>query len=101
MSATLRINEEQTDYELQLPDSEDVVTGEIDLDEESGEVSPDIIHPDGDTPGYLVIPGNVEGLKTYGVYQLVPVEVVLELNADLDDDDEDDEDEDEGEEVPA
>lgn len=97
MSVSLKINEEQDEFELEIPNSEDTVREDIQIDEESGDCLPVIVDPSENSPGYLVIPGNKEGFKSYSVYRLEPVDVVVELNAELDDEDDDeDEDEDEG-----
>jgi hypothetical protein len=95
MSVSLKINEDQDELLLVTLEGdearEDIVT------DEDGEVSPVIVDPTADKPGYLIIPGNLEGWKSYGVYKLVLVDTVVELNADLDeDDDEDDDDTDDG-----
>lgn len=95
MSVSLKINEEQDEFELEIPNSEETVREEIQIDEESGDCLPVIVEPSEGQPGYLVIPGNKEGFKSYSVYRLEPVEVTVELNAELEDD-EDEGDEEEG-----
>ena len=87
MNAKIRINPEKTLFEVTTPDEE--VYGPLELDEDPFAICAD------EGTGFLAVTGeNDYGLEVNRVYQLVPVETEVELDALITEEDDE-------EEIPA
>jgi len=93
MSARLRFNPDKTIVEIETPEGE-TVSVNIDDDED---VPIFVVNEDNpDDPAYVAIAAKYKGLRANTVYKLVPVQTIVELNAELEEDEEEEDEEDGG-----
>jgi hypothetical protein len=101
MSAKIRINSDRSLIEIETPEGE--IFGPMECPQDEKDEDGDLLlaepifctdEENPDSPAYICVVSEYEGLRTNTVYQLVPITTEVQLDAELEEDEDEEEEED-------